>query len=302
MRIQLLSGGLLVAALLQANASPAVAGAWCYLNETEHCGEVSFESCHFGTLGNGGYCYPNPNHRPEARARAESRDVAARSRPSDHFAYVGYRPSTIAWNENEYRNSIQPRHHNRYVDRFQDDWFFGASYGYETKVRVRTAKHHRRHHRRSRYAEASFEMIPTVYDGLTAIALAFHGQADNALEAFAFASPLSSPTDGGSALVAQTALPKGFPSINFARSCRAVAELIPAGAQGADGCTASEMEARHQLARDWNQFTQADRSSCVNSTTMGGGGTYTSLLTCLELKRDVKILQKDALVSAGSRY
>src|SRR5258705_4807098 len=86
MRIQLLSGGLLVAALLQANASPAVAGAWCYLNETEHCGEVSFESCHFGTLGNGGYCYPNPNHRPEARA--EPRDVAARSRPSDHLGYL----------------------------------------------------------------------------------------------------------------------------------------------------------------------------------------------------------------------
>jgi hypothetical protein len=42
--------------------SGAAAGPWCYFgNEDVYCDQVSFEMCHFGTLGNGGYCGLNPS-------------------------------------------------------------------------------------------------------------------------------------------------------------------------------------------------------------------------------------------------
>ena len=139
-------------------------------------------------------------------------------------------------------------------------------------------------------------MIPTVYDGLAAIALALHGRSADVLETFAFASqssnPSAPPIGPTPAVVMPTALPKGFPNIDFTRSCRAVFQIGLSVTQGVDGCLASETEARDQLAKDWDRFSSADRSSCTRVTTMGGGGTYTSLLTCLELKRDVAILQR----------
>ena len=46
-----------------------------------------------------------------------------------------------------------------------------------------------------------------------------------------------------------------------------------------------------QLARDWSRFPPADRANCLRST--GSSGTYTDLLTCLEIKRDARQLPKE---------
>jgi len=84
------------------------------------------------------------------------------------------------------------------------------------------------------------------------------------------------------------------PHLDVMPSCRASADGILGVKQDVETCVKSENEARDQVVKQWNQFSAADRSGCANLTTMGGtGGTYTELLTCLEMKRDVRQLPKD---------
>jgi hypothetical protein len=81
------------------------------------------------------------------------------------------------------------------------------------------------------------------------------------------------------------------PAINIVPSCRGGAA---AGVDHSiDVCLGQEMSARDQLDRDWDQFFPADRSSCVRVATIGGGGSYTALLSCLEMKRDARNLSRD---------
>ena len=48
----------------------------------------------------------------------------------------------------------------------------------------------------------------------------------------------------------------------------------------------------------WSSFVLADRTHCVNETTMGGLSSYTELLTCLEMARDVRALRAEAAASS----
>jgi hypothetical protein len=68
-----------------------------------------------------------------------------------------------------------------------------------------------------------------------------------------------------------------------------------------DACLAQEMSARDQLANEWERFSSADRSSCTSVATIGGGGSYTALLSCLEMKRDARNLSqgKASVLIAG---
>jgi hypothetical protein len=84
------------------------------------------------------------------------------------------------------------------------------------------------------------------------------------------------------------------PHLNVTPSCRASADGILGVKQDIDSCLKSENEARNQIAQQWNQFPASDRAGCTSLTTMGGmGGTYTEMLTCLEMKRDARKLPKD---------
>jgi hypothetical protein len=87
------------------------------------------------------------------------------------------------------------------------------------------------------------------------------------------------------------------PRLDVTPSCRASANGILGVKQDIDSCLQSENGARDQLAQQWNTFTPADRDSCTRLTTLGGtGGTYTELITCLEMKRDAAKLPKDGTV------
>jgi hypothetical protein len=296
MRILVLSGGLLAAALLQTNSGPAAAGSWCYLNETEHCDQVSFDMCHFGTHGNGGYCYINSSYRWHADAHAQARAFAmvrssqrpghgwcdewgrcgARNVYADHFAFFGYGHSNRGW--------------------YGNDWFFGGSYAFYPTPHLRVAHHHR-HHRihRSNEAVASVRVAPAINELLhVSVASGAQEQASNPLDAMALATlPIGEHDARPAVTVPRGSAKGGVPIINFARSCRAASEASVGIAQGANTCLADEISVRDQLARDWDQFAQADRTSCVSLTTIGGGGTYTDLLTCLEIRRDARNLQKE---------
>lgn len=90
------------------------------------------------------------------------------------------------------------------------------------------------------------------------------------------------------------------PKLNVTPSCRASADGILGVKQDIDSCMQSENAARDQLAQRWRTFSPADRDSCTRLTTIGGtGGTYTELITCLEMKRESAELPKNPKVDAA---
>ena len=57
-----------------------------------------------------------------------------------------------------------------------------------------------------------------------------------------------------------------------------------------DQCVQSEQAVRQDLVKEWPTFSADDRGHCVREATMGGEASYTDLITCLEMARDVKEL------------
>lgn len=80
---------------------------------------------------------------------------------------------------------------------------------------------------------------------------------------------------------------QGVPTLDVARSCKAATSQAGAG-QDFESCQRSETNARDALAKQWDNFAAGDRTRCYNLTTTGTPGTYTELLTCLEMFRDAR--------------
>jgi len=89
------------------------------------------------------------------------------------------------------------------------------------------------------------------------------------------------------------AVADGVPTFNIQPGCRAASDGTVGFKVTRDACLRSEREAREQLVKQWNAFPAADRASCVALSTTGGDPTYTELITCLEMRRDVRKLPKD---------
>ena len=89
------------------------------------------------------------------------------------------------------------------------------------------------------------------------------------------------------------AVADGVPRINIDASCRAAMKAVVGLGQTMDACMNSENGARDRLAGVWTQFPAVDRANCLALTTTGTTGTYTELLTCLEMKRDARQLPKE---------
>src|SRR5262245_57906684 len=97
----------------------------------------------------------------------------------------------------------------------------------------------------------------------------------------------------GAAVLVADAVPK----LDFTPSCRASADGILGVKQDIDSCVQSENAAGDGVAQPWNPFAAGDPASRPRLTTMGGrGGTYTELITCLEMKRDAAKLPKGGTV------
>jgi hypothetical protein len=57
-------------------------------------------------------------------------------------------------------------------------------------------------------------------------------------------------------------------------------------------CMDAEQRDRDTLSKEWSQFTSDDKRHCTAETTMGGESSYTELVTCLEMARDVRKLRE----------
>ena len=85
-----------------------------------------------------------------------------------------------------------------------------------------------------------------------------------------------------------------IPVLNVEPVCRGIAEQAsdPSERGGPDltvaACIKSEQEVRGQLAKQWSTFTAADKDNCVREAKAGVELSYTDLLACLEMARDVR--------------
>jgi hypothetical protein len=80
-------------------------------------------------------------------------------------------------------------------------------------------------------------------------------------------------------IVGQSSLQKGLGTVSF------------------DECMKAEQADRETMIKEWSTFSSSDRTHCINEATMGGSSSYTDLITCLEMARDVRQLKSE---SAGS--
>ena len=91
----------------------------------------------------------------------------------------------------------------------------------------------------------------------------------------------------------------GVPVLNVEPVCQGIAQQggvsfhDAAIAKEKQDCIDSEKEVRDQLAKQWSSFSATDRASCVSEAKMGGDSSYTELLTCLEMARDVRSLRNE---------
>ena len=104
------------------------------------------------------------------------------------------------------------------------------------------------------------------------------------------------------ALGAQLMMPvvaDGVPQLNVEQVCEGIAKQggvtfhDPAIAQEKKNCLESEEAIHDELVKQWSSFTAADKTSCANESKMGGESSYTELLTCLEMARDVRAMRNE---------
>jgi hypothetical protein len=99
--------------------------------------------------------------------------------------------------------------------------------------------------------------------------------------AFAFSSPARSDQ---------------YPVLNVAPVCHGIADQsdLEAGlrASNFDDCMKSEQTDREAMIKEWSTFSADDKSHCITETTMGNEASYTDLVTCMEMARDVRELHK----------
>ena len=133
-------------------------------------------------------------------------------------------------------------------------------------------------------------MLPTARAGAATRAVLEIGMLRRLIIAIAAASALGIPfypTDA-SARRTRAAVADSVPSWDLTASCRAAgsAGYSQTPDERVKSCLASEQRTREQLNKDWSTFPAADRIGCVKSLTFSP--TYTELLTCLEMRRDVR--------------
>jgi hypothetical protein len=101
------------------------------------------------------------------------------------------------------------------------------------------------------------------------------------------------------ALGAQLLIPvvDSVPTLNVEQVCTGIAQQggvtfhDSAVAQEKKDCLDSEQAIRDELVKQWSSFNSSDKVHCTNESRMGGDSSYTELLTCLEMARDVRSMR-----------
>jgi|SRR5580698_5926267 hypothetical protein len=89
------------------------------------------------------------------------------------------------------------------------------------------------------------------------------------------------------------------PVLNVEQVCQGIAQqggvTFHDSAVGEEkkNCLDSEQSTRDEIVKQWSTFTAPDKTACTNESRMGGESSYTELLTCLEMARDVRAMHEE---------
>jgi hypothetical protein len=96
------------------------------------------------------------------------------------------------------------------------------------------------------------------------------------------------------ALPSLTAWAADVPQLNVAPMCHGIADQDADPMEAGDPkvsfkqCMDSENADKATLQKEWSTFAAVDQRQCTDAVTMGGLPSYTDLVTCLEMARDVE--------------
>ena len=96
------------------------------------------------------------------------------------------------------------------------------------------------------------------------------------------------------------------PVLNVDQVCQGIAQQGGVSFHDADiaeekkNCLDSEQATRDELSKQWPSFAPADKTACTNESKMGGESSYTELLTCLEMARDVRYMRSESSTPAAA--
>jgi hypothetical protein len=96
-------------------------------------------------------------------------------------------------------------------------------------------------------------------------------------------------------LTASTAATDSPPKLNVSPSCDAAARGSVGAGRNTAACLSDENAALDVLKKNWAQYRSADKVQCVGTNRTGGPSSYVELLSCLEIMRDARGIQKDEL-------
>src|SRR5487761_78401 len=98
----------------------------------------------------------------------------------------------------------------------------------------------------------------------------------------------------------------GVPTLNVEQVCQGIAQQGGVSFHDTDvavekkNCLDGEKAIRDELAKEWSSLTPTDKVACTNESRMGGDSSYTELLTCLEMARDVRTMRSEQAKSAAA--
>jgi hypothetical protein len=95
-----------------------------------------------------------------------------------------------------------------------------------------------------------------------------------------------------------------IPTLDVNPVCRGIASQseLEVGLQQTnfEQCVQTEQAVREQVKKEWSTFSTADKSHCVALANTGGESSYTELITCMEMARDVRSLRSAEATSSGA--
>jgi hypothetical protein len=94
------------------------------------------------------------------------------------------------------------------------------------------------------------------------------------------------------------------PTLNVEQVCQGIAQqggvtfCDAAVGDEKKNCVDSKQAVRDQLVKEWSTCAAHDKVACTNESKTGGEASYTELLTCLEMARNVRAMNNGQQGSA----
>jgi hypothetical protein len=92
----------------------------------------------------------------------------------------------------------------------------------------------------------------------------------------------------------------GPPTLQVGPSCEAAGRGSVVLGRDKKACLADESTAQDTLRQNWSKYSAADKTQCIGMARTGGPASYVELLSCLEIMRDARNIQKTDMLEGDS--